>query len=83
MALKGDGTVVVWGWNNAGQTNVPAGLTGVCQIASGGNTVFAVTTNGTLVTWGDNSYGQRKPPTGLNGITQFVLGFYHVIGLKK
>ena len=83
VALKGDGTVVVWGWNNAGQTNVPAGLTGVCQIASGGNTVFAVTTNGTLVTWGDNSYGQRKPPTGLNGITQFVLGFYHVIGLKK
>jgi Regulator of chromosome condensation (RCC1) repeat len=83
VALKGDGTVVVWGWNNAGQTNVPPGLSGVAQIASGGNTVFAVTTNGTLVTWGDNSYSQRKPPAGLTGLQQFVLGLYHALGLKK
>jgi hypothetical protein len=83
VALKSDGTVVVWGWNNAGQTSVPAGLTGVAQIASGGNTVFAVTTNGTLVTWGDNSYGQRKPPAGMSNVMQFVIGLYHVLGLKK
>ena len=75
--------MVVWGWNNAGQTNVPVGLSGVAQIASGGNTVFAVTTNGTLITWGDNSYGQRKPPAGVTNVMQLVIGLYHALGLKK
>ena len=35
MALKSDGTVVAWGWNEYGQTTVPAGLTGVTAIAAG------------------------------------------------
>jgi hypothetical protein len=26
IAVRADGTVVGWGWNNSGQTNVPAGL---------------------------------------------------------
>jgi hypothetical protein len=28
--------VVAWGWNNYGQTNVPAGLSNVVAIAAGG-----------------------------------------------
>jgi alpha-tubulin suppressor-like RCC1 family protein len=56
---------------------------GVCQIASGGNTVFAVTTNGTLITWGDNTYGQQKPPSTLSKVIQFVLGLYHGAALRK
>ena len=34
LALKNDGTVVVWGDNTYGQTNVPAGLTDVVAIAA-------------------------------------------------
>ena len=41
--LANPGTVIACGWNNAGQTNVPVITNGVCQIATGGNTVFAVT----------------------------------------
>jgi alpha-tubulin suppressor-like RCC1 family protein len=35
QALKGDGTVVAWGRNDLGQTNVPAGLNTVVAIAAG------------------------------------------------
>jgi hypothetical protein len=35
LALKSDGTVIVWGANIRGQTNVPAGLSGVTAIAAG------------------------------------------------
>jgi len=35
MALKADGTVVVWGFNGQGQTNVPGDLHGVSGIAAG------------------------------------------------
>ena len=35
LALRGDGTVVAWGANGHGQTNVPKGLGGVAAIAAG------------------------------------------------
>ena len=37
MALKNDGTVVAWGWNDCGQTDVPVGLSGVTAITAGWN----------------------------------------------
>jgi Regulator of chromosome condensation (RCC1) repeat/WxL domain surface cell wall-binding len=36
LALKSDGTVVAWGANDRGQTNVPAGLSHVMKISAGG-----------------------------------------------
>ena len=36
------GTVVAWGWNAYGQTNVPAGLSGVTAIAAGGYHTVAI-----------------------------------------
>jgi hypothetical protein len=35
MALNSNDTVVVWGDNGSGQTNVPAGLTNIIAIAAG------------------------------------------------
>ena len=35
LALKGDGTVVAWGANWYGQTNVPPGLSNVVAVAAG------------------------------------------------
>jgi hypothetical protein len=35
VALKTNGTVVAWGQNNYGQTNVPAGLSAATAIAAG------------------------------------------------
>jgi len=35
MALKNDGTVICWGGNYYGQTDIPAGLRNVAILASG------------------------------------------------
>ena len=45
MALKKDGSVVVWGNNWNRQTDVPAGLSNVVAIAAGNNYCLAITTN--------------------------------------
>ena len=37
LALKNDGTVVVWGDNSEGQTNMPGAMSNVKLIAAGGN----------------------------------------------
>lgn len=61
-ALKSDGTVVGWGVNNAGQTNVPAGLKDVVAMAAGAFHSLAVKSDGSVVTWGANPTGQAIVP---------------------
>ena len=46
LALKSDGTVVAWGDNFWGQTNVPAGLTNAVAIAAGSDHSIALTAAG-------------------------------------
>ena len=48
-------TVVgAWGDNEVGEITVPAGLTDVVTIATGGYHTIALKSNGTLVAWGVN-----------------------------
>src|SRR6185503_12645381 len=47
-----DGTVIAWGDNAYGKTNVPAGLDGVIGIAAGAQHAVALKNNGTVVAWG-------------------------------
>jgi uncharacterized repeat protein (TIGR01451 family) len=66
LALKADGTVWTWGWNELGDGTaasrwLPAqvnGLTGVAAIAAGGSHNVALKRDGTVWTWGANSAGQ-------------------------
>jgi hypothetical protein len=70
VALRSDGSVVAWGSNSHGQTNVPPpapGLTYV-EVSAGSNHMAARLSDGSVVAWGDNSYGQCDvplPPAGL------------------
>jgi len=69
-AIKTDGTLWTWGWNNSGelginnrnQQNAPvttfAGGTTWKSVACGGSFTAAIKTDGTLWTWGLNSSGQ-------------------------
>jgi hypothetical protein len=77
------GTVVVWGDDSYGQTNVPAGLTGVTAIAAGGRHTVALKCDGTVVAWGDNSYGQTTIPDYLSAVKAIAAGEHHTVALQR
>lgn len=84
IALRDDGTVVAWGSNGTGGTNVPADLTGVKEIAAGHSHSVALNEDGTVVAWGNDSHGQSTVPTDLTGVTAISAGSMgmHTLALK-
>ncbi|HRI14795.1 MAG TPA: immunoglobulin domain-containing protein, partial [Verrucomicrobiota bacterium] len=68
LALKQDGTVVAWGNNDNGQTDIPEDLRGVTAIAAGPNRAVALKSDGTVVAWGNNDNGQTDIPEDLRGV---------------
>jgi len=83
LALKPDGTVVGWGNNSFGQTNPPAGLSGVVAIGAGDSHSLAVKSDGTVVGWGANTYGQTSPPSWLRSVVAVAGGEYHSLALRS
>ncbi len=83
MALTTNGTVVAWGSNTYGQTNVPYNLTNVIAIAAGYYHSLALTGNGTVVGWGMNQYHQTNVPAGLSNVVAIAAGGYHSLALKS
>jgi alpha-tubulin suppressor-like RCC1 family protein len=79
MALKSNGTVVAWGKDDAGQTDVPAGLSGVTAIATAGYTL-ALKSNGTVVAWGA---GAPAVPAGLSNVVAVSAGSGFALALKS
>ena len=83
MALHTDGTILVWGNDVYGQTNVPPGLSNVVAIAAGNNHCLALRVDGTLAAWGDNGYGQGSIPAGLSNVTAICSGPSYNLALKS
>ena len=67
-------TVVAWGSNANGQTNVPPNLTNVTMIAGGHYHFLVLKREGTVAGWGDNSYYQLNIPTGLTNVAAIAAG---------
>jgi len=74
---KADGTVIAWGQNDFGQTNVPAGLANVQAISAGGSHSLALKNDGTVVAWGNNSNGQTNVPINLTNVFSISAGGSH------
>jgi len=81
--LAWSGTVVAWGYDGAGQTSVPGGLTNAITIAGGAYHSVALESNGTVVAWGDNTFGQTNVPAGLTNVSAIACGWYHNLALKN
>jgi hypothetical protein len=77
------GTVVAWGSNGSGQTNIQAGLRSVVAIAAGGHHTVALKEDGTVVAWGQNSSGQSEVPLGLGNVVSISAGDRHTVALKS
>ena len=82
LAVKSDGSVVAWGSNTSGQATVPAGLSGVIQVAAGSEHSLALKDDGTVVAWGSNAQGQTSVPAGLSNVVAIAAGRYHSLALK-
>jgi len=76
------GTVIAWGYNGQGQTDVPAGLTDVVAVAAGIWHAVALKSDGTVVAWGDNTDGQTDIPAGLSDVITIAAGGRHTVALK-
>lgn len=66
VGLRKDGTVTAWGDNSLGQTNVPADLSGVVDIAVGRAHTLCLLGDGTMRAFGWNKYGQANVPKALS-----------------
>jgi alpha-tubulin suppressor-like RCC1 family protein len=81
LALKSDGTVVAWGGNSSGQTNVPSGLNNVVAVAAGRLHSLALKNDGTVVAWGSGS--ATNMPSELTDVMAIAAGNYHSLALAS
>ena len=74
LALRDNGTVLAWGVNTSGQTNVPASATNVIAVAAGTSHSLALRADGTVVSWGLNTSGQVTALSNLVNVAAISAG---------
>jgi alpha-tubulin suppressor-like RCC1 family protein/subtilisin-like proprotein convertase family protein len=72
MALRSNGTVVVWG--DPVQTNVPPGATNIIAISAGDNHSVALREDGKVFVWGIGTAGQTNVPLDLTNAVAISAG---------
>lgn len=82
LALQADGTIIAWGKNWAGQTNVPLEATNVTAIAAGGNHSLALRGDGSVLAWGQHWNGETNVPPAATNIVAIAAGWAHSLALR-
>jgi len=75
-------SVVVWGNNSYGQTNVPTGLSNIVALAGGDYHLLALSAEGAVTAWGANGSGQTNVSVGLTNIGSIAAGSTHSLALR-
>jgi alpha-tubulin suppressor-like RCC1 family protein len=87
LGLKSDGTVVAWGSNGAGESQVPHDLGKVVAVAAADSHTLALRTDGTVVAWGQVWNGLIWVPatvaSNLGNIIAIATGVGHSLALKS
>ncbi len=83
LALRKDGTVVAWGYNADGETNVPTGVNTIVAAAGGRFHNLAAGRDGTVAAWGYNGSGQATVPPGLSNVVAVAGGGDHSLALRR
>jgi alpha-tubulin suppressor-like RCC1 family protein len=82
IVVQAPNAIFAWGFDGAGQTDVPNGLANVVQVSAGGGHSLALKPDGTVAAWGDNTSGQITIPGGLSSVVQVSAGSSHSLALK-
>jgi alpha-tubulin suppressor-like RCC1 family protein len=72
LALRADGTVVAWGNNTYGQTDVPASASNIVSVAAGFYHSLALRSDGTIIAWGNGFSGSTNVPTALRNVASIA-----------
>ena len=81
LALRSDGTIAGWGYNEFGQASPPDG-NNFKAIAAGGSHSIGLKSDGSVVGWGYDGSGQADLPAGKD-YTAIAAGGYHSLALRK
>jgi hypothetical protein len=73
-------SLVAWGWNAYGQTNVPVDLS-VGQISAGAYHNLALLRDGSVIAWGSGA--QAIVPPGVTNVVQVAAGGSYSLALKR
>lgn len=82
LAVKRNGTVIAWGYQDWDRTNVPPDLKNVAKISTRGRHSLALKNDGTVVSWGMRDYGATNVPIGLNRVISISAGSWHSLALR-
>ena len=82
LALKVDGTLIAWGDDTYGQTNVPLNAKDAVAMAGGRYHSSALKADGTVIVWGNNSQHQGLVPPALTWRGAIVAGNSHGLAVK-
>jgi alpha-tubulin suppressor-like RCC1 family protein len=80
-AYLGVDTVLAWGWNAFGQTNVPPRLSNVAAISAGSEHTLALLREGKVVAWGSGA--QTNVPPDLADAVSIAAGGSHSLVLRR
>jgi len=81
LALKSDGSLVGWGYDNHGECNVPAGNDYV-DISAGAWHSIALKSDGSIVVWGSDNLNQITGKPDGNDFVAIAAGDWHSLAIK-